>query len=221
MAGRAQLGIACAAAVAAFALLLAGPARAQGVAAPEVILGGHLYPRPFGLTYAYGQVRVPDGTPPGAVAGQTVDLYASTFPFTGWVPVASLTTDWKGYFTYHQRINQNVAFRAVWNMGGTPVQSKDKLVKLPLRLRLRVSRRGARRVIFRGVSYPPHPGGRIYLQQLGGHGRFRTVTSTTIASGSSFSRSWRLRRPGVFRALFPGDGQFGEAASRPVRVAGP
>jgi hypothetical protein len=206
-------------ALVALALVLApSPAAAQQGAPPEVVLGGHLYPRPYGLAYVYGQLRVPDGTPPSAVAGQRVDLYATNSPFRAWAPLTSLTTDWKGYFTFHQEIAQNTAYRAVWNMGGTPVQSKDKLVKLPLRVSLRVRRQGGRRVTFSGSSYPPHPGARIYLQQLDKHGRFRTVTSTTVAASSKFERRWRLRRPGVFRALFPGDGQFGVAASRPVRV---
>jgi hypothetical protein len=196
----------------------ASPAAAQGVAAPEVVLGGHLYPTPYGLAYVYGRVRVPDGAPPSAVAGQQVNLYASVFPFTAWGPVATLTTDWEGYFTYHQQIAQNMSFRAIWNMGGTPVQSQDKLVTLPLRVSLRANRAGGGRVTFSGNSFPPHPGARIYLQRLDKHGRFRTVTSTTTASSSTFKRPWRLRRPGVFRALFPGDGQFGVAASRPVRV---
>lgn len=195
------------------------PAQAQGVAAPETVIGAHLYPRPYGLTYVYGRLRVPDGTPAGAVAGQRVDLYLSGSPFTAWTFVTTLTTDWAGYFTYHTTIGQNTSFHAIWQ-SSAPIQSRDRLVKLPLRVSLRVSRGRGRLLTFRGSSYPPHPGAPIYLQQLDRHGRFRTVTSTTIAAGSTFRRPWRMRKPGgVFRALFPGDGQFGAAASQPVRVA--
>jgi hypothetical protein len=200
--------------------LAAAPAQAQTPAAPEVILGGHLYPTPYGNTYVYGRLRVPASEPQTDVAGQTVALYASGFPFTAWAPVATLTTDWQGYFSYHTTIGQNTSYRAIWQ-SAAPVQSKDKLVKLPLKLSLRASHTRVRRgglVTFTGTSYPPHPGPKVYLQQMDRHGRFRTVTSTTISASSKFSRRWRVRRGGVFRALFAGDGQFGVAASRPVRV---
>ena len=106
---------------------MSGGAAAQGPTAPTLILGGHLYPRPFGLAYAYGHAEVPASEPQSDVAGQTVALYESTFPFTGWTQVATLTTDFEGYFTYHQTIAQNTAFRAIWQ-AATPVQSKDKLI---------------------------------------------------------------------------------------------
>ena len=196
----------------------ASRAHAQGVTAPEVVLGAHLYPKPYGLTYVYGRLRVPDGTPASAVANQKVDLSAPVFPFNAWAVVATLTTDWEGYFSYHQTVAQNTDFDAIWHNGAADVHSKDRMVELPLRVSLRVSAGRGRRVTFKGSSFPPHPGARIYVQQMDRHGRFRTVTSTRTAASSKFARPWRLRRPGVFRALFPGDGQFEASASRPVRV---
>src|SRR5437773_3744309 len=96
---------------AALALLGPGAAVAQNPPVPTLILGGHLYPKPFGLAYVYGHAELPATADQSGVAGQTVVLYSSTFPYTGWVQVASLTTDFGGYFIYHQTIGQNTAFR--------------------------------------------------------------------------------------------------------------
>lgn len=203
------------------ALALGAPAAASAaasVSAPEVVIGAHLYPRPFGLAYTYGQLRVPDSTPPSAVQGQPVALYASVFPFTTWTQVASLTTDFKGYFSYHTSIAQNTTYRAVWQ-GAAPVQSRDRLVKLPLRLRLHARRGRGGLVTFSGNAYPLHPRARVLIQRMDSHGRFRNLTNTTLLSSSRFTRRVRVKgRSGVFRALFAGDGQFGVGASRPLRV---
>src|SRR5437763_16999458 len=147
------------------ALIMSGGAAAQGPTAPTLILGGHLYPRPFGLAYAYGHAEVPAREPESDVAGQTVALYESTFPFTGWTQVATLTTDFEGYFTYHQTIAQNTAFRAIWQ-AATPVQTKDKLIKLPMKLAVKASHRrvkpgGAVTFSGSGSPGPPRPTGQL------------------------------------------------------------
>jgi hypothetical protein len=191
---------------------LAAPAAAAPPVVPDVVLGGHLYPKPYGLAYAYGEVRVPAGsTQP--VSGQTVTLYQSIYPFTAWAPVATLTTDFGGYFSFHETIAQNVAFRAVWN----GVVSKDKLVKLPLRVSMK-ARRSGRSVIFRGSSFPLLVGRLIELQRLGRHGGFHTFARVEIGSAAGYERRVATRRGGVFRALAPADGQYAVGASRPVRV---
>jgi hypothetical protein len=191
---------------------LAAPAAAQGPTVPDVILGGHLYPKPQGLAYVYGQVRVPLGsTQP--VAGQTVALYQSVYPFTDWSQVASLTTDFKGYFSFNETIGQNVAFRALWGS----VQSKDKLVKLPLRISLS-ARRAGRQVLFRGSTYPPRPGAVVDLQRIGRHGGFHTFARVRIGTAAGYERRIRIAGGGIFRALAPADPAFAAGASRPVRV---
>jgi hypothetical protein len=203
---------------AALAPSLLAAAASAAVTAPEVVIGAHLYPRPFGLAYTYGQLRVPDSTPPAAVQGQTVALYASVFPFAAWTQVATLTTDFKGYFSYHATIGQNTSYRAIWQ-GAAPVQSRDRLVDLPLRLRLQARRGRGGLVSFSGNAYPLHPGGRVLIQRLDSHGRFRNLTSTTLLSSSRFTRRLRVKgRSGVFRALFAGDGQFGIGVSRSLRL---
>jgi len=199
----------------------ATPAAAQGPAVPTTILGAHLYPKPYGNTYVYGRVEVPATQPPSAVAGQTVVLYSSVFPFTTWTPVSTMTTDFEGYFSYHTTLAQNTSYRAIWQSANPPVQSRDRLVKVPLKLSLRASHTKVKKkgvVTFTGAGRPAHPGAKVELQQLDKHGRFKTVLSTTASAGSEFSLRTRVRRGGVFRVLFPGDGQFGVAASRPVRV---
>jgi hypothetical protein len=204
----------------ALALVAPGVASAQGVTVPTVILGGHLYPKPFGDTYVYGHVLLPGPERQPGVANQTVALYQSVFPFSAWTQVATLTTDFEGYFSYHTTIGQNTGYRAIWQTS-TPVQSKDKLVKLPLKLSLKASHKRVKRrgvVTFTGAGRPAHPGAKVELQQMTSHGGFRTVTSGVASPASAFSIRVRVRRGGVFRVLFPGDGQFAVAASRPVRV---
>jgi hypothetical protein len=201
--------------------LAATPAVAQGPTVPTTILGAHLYPKPYGNTYVYGHVEVPVTQPPSSVAGQTVVLYASIFPFTTWTPVATMTTDFEGYFSYHTTLGQNTSYRAIWQSANPPVQSKDRLVKVPLKLSLKASHTRVKKkgvVTFTGASRPAHPGAKVELQEMDKHGRFKTVLSTTASPSSQFSLRTRMKRGGVFRVLFPGDGQFGIAASRAVRV---
>jgi hypothetical protein len=201
--------------------LAATPASAQGPAVPTTILGAHVYPKPYGNTYVYGRVEVPATQPPSNVANQTVVLYSSVFPFTTWTPVSTMTTDFEGYFSYHTTLGQNTSYRAIWQSANPPVQSKDRLVKVPLKLSLKASHTKVKKkgvVTFTGAGRPAHPGAKVELQELDKHGRYKTVSSTTASPSSQFSVRTRLRRSGVFRVLFPGDGQFGIAASRPVRV---
>jgi hypothetical protein len=92
---------------------------------------------------------------------------------------------------------------------------------VPLKLSLKASHTKVKKkgvVTFTGAGRPAHPGAKVELQELDKHGRYKTVSSTTASPSSQFSVRTRLRRSGVFRVLFPGDGQFGIAASRPVRV---
>lgn len=208
-------------ALVALAVCAAPAAAAPSPTVRDVVLGGHLYPKPFGDTYVYGQVRVPASEPATDQAGQTVALYASAFPFTDWVPVATMTTDFKGYFSYHATINQNMTYRAIWQTT-PPVQSKDKLVKLPLKLSLKASHTRVKKngvVTFKGNGHPAHPGATVQLQQEDSHGGFKTFAKGTLSPGSKFSVRTRVRRGGVFRALFAGDGQYGVSASRALRVS--
>ena len=90
-----------------------------------------------------------------------------------------------------------------------------------MKLALKASHRRVKRggvVTFSGSGSPGHPGSTVQLQQLDSHGGFKTISSAVVSPTSTFSVRLRVRRGGVFRALFPGDGQFGASASRPVRV---
>jgi hypothetical protein len=219
MAGRRSI-YAALAVCAALALLGPGSAAAQNPPVPTLVLGGHLYPKPFGNAYVYGHAELPATADQSGVAGQTVALYSSVFPYTTWAQVATLTTDFGGYFTYHQTLTQNTTFRAIWQ-GAAPVQSKDKLLKLPMKLTLKASHHRIKRggvVTFTGVGAPAHAGARVELQQQTKFGGFKTFASTVTSATSTFNLRTRLKRSGVFRALFPGDDVFGVSASRPVRV---
>ncbi len=200
---------------AALALVLALGCAASAQADPSVqlALGAHLYPMPYGLTYTYGRIKPPDGVPDTQYAGQTVLLYQSTFPYTAWQQVATLTTDWQGYFSFNETIGQSVAFRAVWGS----LQSKDRPVALPPKVTLAAAAKG-RRVMFSGASFPPQPGRVVRLQKLSRGGRFRTIASAVSASGNGFARELRVHSGGVYRALVPASGQYGIGVSRPLRV---
>jgi hypothetical protein len=198
----------------------AGVASAQEPTVPTLILGGHLYSTPYGNTYVYGHAELPATQDQSGIANQTVQLYASPFPFTAWTQVATLTTDFGGYFSYHTSIGQNMTYRAIWQTTA-PVQSKDKLVKLPLKLALKASHTRVKRkgvVTFSGAGRPGHPGAPVELQQADRNGRFKTFAKSVLSAGNTFSVRTRLKTGGLFRMLFPGDGQFGVSVSKPVRV---
>jgi hypothetical protein len=209
-------GRASAALAAAALALAAAPAAAQPQTTVELALGAHLYLKPFGLTYAYGRIKPPDGVSEQQYANQTILLYQSAYPFQSWQQVATLTTDWQGYYSFNEMLTQNTAFRAIWQTD-PPLQSKDRLVAVPVKVSLEArGRRG--HVTFAGSTYPALPGTVIDLQKLGRRGRFRTVATATLASGARFQRSLRIRSGGVFRALVRPGGQHGAGVSRPLRV---
>ena len=195
MAGRGKAIALCAALAVAFACAAAGSASGANPTVPTTILGGHLYPGPFGDTYVYGHVELPDSQDQAGIANQTVALYASPFPFTAWTQVATLTTDFGGYFSYHTSIAQNMTYRAVWQTN-PPVQSKDKLVKLPLKLSFKASHSRVKRkglVTFKGAGRPGHPGAAVELQQANNNGYFVTVAKSVRSPGNT--RTFANRNP--------------------------
>jgi hypothetical protein len=223
MAGRGNARFARAALAAALgvcALVLPVAAGAQNPPVRTLILGGHLYPKPFGDAYVYGHVEIPITEPAADLQGQTIALYQSAFPFTAFTQVTTLTTDFEGYFSFHTALAQNMTYRAIWQTNPA-VQSKDKLLKLPFKLTLkashtRIKQRGV--VTFTGAGAPAHPGAAVELQQADSNGRFKTFAKTVTTPQSTFSLRTRVKRGGLFRVLFAGDGMFGISASRPLRV---
>ncbi len=200
--------------------LLPAAAAADDPGSVQLALGAHMYAKPAGLTYVYGRIKPPTGMPLTPYANQQIQLYQSVYPFSDWQPVATLTTDWEGFYTFNETLTQNTVFRAVWQ-ANPPLQSKDRLVTFPLKVTLGASStavRKGRHVTFTGGTFPPRPGALVVLQQLSRHGRFRTVTSARLSTANQFVRSWRVRTGGVFRALVHKDGQFGGGVSRPLRI---
>jgi hypothetical protein len=186
----------------------------------QLALGAHMYAKPVGLTYVYGRIKPPNGVPLQQFAGQSIALYQSVFPFTVWQPLTTVTTDWEGYYSFNETITQNTVFRAIWQ-ADPPLQSKDRLVLVPIKVTLAASpvrARKGRHVSFTGATFPPRPGALVLLQKLSRHGRFRTVTSARLGPANAYQRSWRVSAGGVYRALVRKDGQYGGGISRPVRV---
>jgi len=219
--GTQKLAAALAAALVVGLWAVAAPVSAQGPAAPEVQLNGHLYPKPFGLAYVYGHYRLPDSQPQDQAAGQPVTLYAAAFPYTAWQTVGGSTTDWKGYFSFPTKVAANTAFHAVVG-SAQPLQSEDIVIHVPVRVSLEADRTKARkgqRITFTGETFPPHPGLTSYLQKMDSRDKFRDVTHSALSAPSgSFSARLKLKRSGVFRLRVPRDADHIGGVSSAVTI---
>jgi hypothetical protein len=145
-----------------------------------------------------------------AVAGITVTLQESPYPFGGFNDVATTTTDASGKYVFIRQLKTHTAWRVV-------AQTKPAGTSLPafvlqedtVTLKASTSRpKRGHSVLFTGFATPARFGFPVYIQRLGKHG-WRTVLTAKLAITSipdTVSYAVRLRRvvSGVYRAYVPG-----------------
>jgi hypothetical protein len=151
------------------------------------------------------------------VADQKVTLRSDPFPFDGFGNAGNATTNASGDFLLVQKPTVNTRYQA--RKGQAESAIVTVLVRPLVTLRLSDSTPAAgQRVRFSGRVCPEHDGSRIAIQRRSSTG-FRTVRRATLrdvpGSGcSSWTRTFRVRRDGRYRAVIGAHADHIRGASR-------
>ena len=160
-------------------------------------------------TYVNGALRGVE------LAGQTVALEESAFPFGAWTEVDTATTDGGGYFSFKRRPSLITRWRVVSrtaNSGTSPEVQGD----VAPRVRFKASLRG-RTVSYSGSLAPAHDGLAVEIQRKSNSGAWRRLTTARLRR-TSFRGRMRIRGRTVLRAFFAGDGDHANASTAPVTL---
>jgi hypothetical protein len=154
-------------------------------------------------------------------SGVTVNLQKQTFPFTGdFVTTKTTTTRANGTYTFgNVAPTENSRFRAVSSSPETTSDTVEVEVAIKVVLRLSDSTPHKREVIrFSGTASPEHDGRTVYIQRKSHTGRWHSVKKTTLKDAGSelsrFSKRYRIRRDGTFRARVFHDSDHEDGTSR-------
>jgi phosphodiesterase/alkaline phosphatase D-like protein len=173
-------------------------------------------------TVVFGQTTTLAGTvrPPGPVR-TTITLQTSPSAFGPYRTVATTTSTSKGAFSFVQAPGSNAYFRVVANR----VASAPVRVAVRFRVTLFVSTTHPRRgglVRLHGSVAPMANGRRVQLQRLGSDHRWHTVwrppLRRALGNRSTYSRVFRIRRSGLWRAMVRPDAQHARGFSRAIAL---
>lgn len=170
-----------------------------------------------------GRVRAPGNNPIQVTLEQDPHPFGDRFTTVG-----SRATEGNGSYSFTHIPREHTRYR-VAAATSPATASAQLLVQVRIRATLRLSDSTPRRgqlVRFSGFAYPAHDGRRVLIQRRTSTGSFRTVARTTLrdagTSRSRFSRSFRVRRDGVYRARVSGDANHltGFSPRRSANVGG-
>jgi hypothetical protein len=203
--------------------LIAGGAPSSPVttAAAELTIGAEDSPVTYGSsTTITGRLK---GTK--TRSGVTVNLQKKPYPYTGdYETTKTTTTRTNGTYRFGGVApTENSRFRAI---STTPEAVSDEViveVAIKVVLRLSDSTPHKREVIrFRGTASPEHDGRTVYIQRKSFTGRWHTVKKTVLKDAgtefSRFSKRYRIRRDGSFRARVFHDSDHEDGTSRTKRA---
>jgi hypothetical protein len=214
-------------AVAALATVVAFfPAAAQADPPARITIVSVFDPITFGENdYVNGQLLgppPPEGQPapssaaPTPQGGQAVALEQSPPPFTEWTPVAQVTANPQGYYSFKLHPSQTLQYRT--SSQGV-VSERVVQVSVAPRIRLTASAAGRTAVRFSGTIAPALADQRVELQrQLRGGGWTRVATAK-LKGGKTFSGRIRARHALNLRAYFAGNDAYLSGSSNVVKAA--
>lgn len=164
-----------------------------------------------------------------ANAGVNVTLQSNPYPFTGFKPAATVTTDSTGHYAFTVRPGLNTRYRAsAATKPGPNTTSTEVLEQVRTRVTLGLSTYHPRRgqvVRFSGSVYPAHDGGLVAIQRRLSTGAYSTITRVRLAhvigaNRSSYSKRLRVYRTGTFRVVLGShaDHARGVSSTRTARV---
>lgn len=148
-------------------------------------------------------------------AGQTVGLEESPWPFTTWTPVATATSDFRGFYSFKVHPSLTTHYRTV-SQGMT--SEREVPVQVTPRMTLTASAAGKTAIRFSGKFAPAKDGQSVAIQRQHSNGSWTTVATARLKGGTTFAGRLRARGAAVLRAFFVSDGANADGSSRPVRV---
>ena len=168
----------------------------------------------------YGQSVTISGTAAGLVKGP-VTLLAHTARQHGFAPVAEISTDGSGNYTFLPQSPVNSTYYKVKG-GGKSSAVLYEGVKDVLTAEVSPSTiQAGQALTFSGTVAPDHSGHIIYLERQNASGTgFHVVKVGFVASGSTYSLVHRVYDAGtkVFRVKIPGGPENEGAASAPFTI---
>jgi hypothetical protein len=193
--------------------LIAGAAPAT----PELTIGVADSP------ITYGTTTTVSGTLKNtkAKSGVTVSLQKQPYPYTGdYETTKTTTTSKSGHYSFGGvSPTESSRFRVI---STAPQAASDTvLIEVAIKVVLRLSDRTPHkreRIRFSGTATPEHDGRVVYIQRRSHTGRWHSVKKTTLKDAgtelSRFSKHYRIRRDGTFRALVFHDSNHADGTSR-------
>jgi hypothetical protein len=168
---------------------------------------------PNPATTVFGATTVLSGQLTGPQnAGVTVTLQQRPFPFTGgFQNIATAPTDNNGLFSFTVTPIANTQYQV---QARTNPRVTSPITQATVAYATSIKTKGKRvhngkRVKFSGIVTPAHDGAVVLIEKRGKGGVFKTIAKTvlkhTSLPQSSYSRTVRLHKSGVFRVHVIGD----------------
>jgi hypothetical protein len=154
-------------------------------------------------------------------SGITVSLQKHPFPYTGdFETTKTTTTRANGTYKFGGVApTENSRFRVV--SSSPDAISDEVLVEVAIKVVLRLSDSTPHKrenIRFSGTASPEHDGRMVYIQRKSHTGRWHSVKKTTLKDAgtelSRFSKHYRIRRDGTFRARVFHDSDHADGTSR-------
>jgi hypothetical protein len=149
-------------------------------------------------------------------AGQLVTLEQSPPPFTDWTPLAQITSDTQGYYSFKLHPSQTMQYRA--SSQGTP-SDRSVQVSVAPRISLKATAAGRSSVRFSGSFAPALPGQTVAIQRRNASGSWTTIANARLRGGKTFAGRLRTHKTLQLRAFFASDGAHLDGFSNAVRVS--
>lgn len=147
--------------------------------------------------------------------GQPVQLEQSPPPFTDWLPVAQVTSDAEGYYSFALQPTQTLRYRT--SSQGVASERSVQISVAP-RLTFKARTAGGKSVRFSGTITPALAGQAVAIQRRARSGSWKTVAKARLRQGQTFAGLLHTKKPVVLRAFYSSDGAHRDAFSRSVRV---
>ena len=202
-----------------------GPSTANADPPARITIVAVFSPITFGENdYVNGQLLdppPPEGqpAPPSAAptdqGGQVVALEQSAPPFTEWTPVAQVTTNPQGFYSFKLRPSQTLQYRTSSQGVGS-----ERVVQVPVapRITLRAQAVGRSSIRFSGAIGPALADQSVEIQRQLRGGGWTRVTTARLKGGRTFSGRIRVRHPLQLRAYFPGNDAYLARSSNVVKA---
>jgi hypothetical protein len=152
-----------------------------------------------------------------AQAGQVVALEQSAPPFTDWAPVAQVTSNAQGYYSFKLRPTQTMQYRT--SSQGIASERTVQITVVP-RIKLQAQAAGSTTVRFSGNITPALADQKVAIQRQLRSGRWRTIAHTRLRGGKTFQGRFHARHTTTLRAFFASNGFYPDAFSNTVTVVG-